>query len=284
MDRKLRGIAITHKGNYRSNNEDSLHWGPINGNPFALEEIEEATLSDSGEAAFLAAVADGVGGCAAGEEASELAIKTVKETLSRSGLRDQNELEQTLAQSLEEAHKKIVEEFLANPSKDGMATTFTGILFTLHATHLLHIGDSRCYRFRAGHLEQISKDHSPVATMVAEGKISEEEAQIHPYRSYIDRVLGNTDKPIEPVIEALYPKNGDRWLVCSDGLSDSLYREEIESTFNKYAQATIEDLGFALMNKALDRAGRDNLSLVLVEVGSPSLWTRTRQFLRTKLS
>lgn len=281
MIEKVRGITFSHKGNFRSNNEDSIHWGPLKGEAFEPETIGKTNL-DSTPA--LAAVADGVGGCAAGEEASRIAIQSIKEGLLAITESPTWQAPQGLASVLEKAHSEIVKAFKGDPSKDGMATTFTGILFAKSEAHLMHIGDSRCYRYSSGKLKQASLDHSPVGKLVAEGRITEEEALIHPHRSYIDRVLGNTDKPIEPAIEPIPLKRGDRWLLCTDGLSDSLYPQQIETLFLKHSADSIETLALALMDAALDAAGRDNVSLALLEIGKPSLWQRFQHTIKRKLS
>lgn len=278
---KIRGITFSHKGNFRSNNEDAVHWGPLDSDAYEQETIGRANPRMT---PFLAAVADGVGGCAAGEEASRIAIETIKEELAETTRTQNWQPLEKLADAMGKAHSQIVATFKGDPSKDGMATTFTGILFAKSEAYLMHIGDSRCYRYTSGTLTQESVDHSPVGKLVAEGRITEEEALIHPHRSYIDRVLGNTDKPIEPAIETIPLKRGDRWLLCTDGLSDSLYPGQIEALFSRHSLDTIEVLAVALMDAALDAAGRDNVSLTLVEIGQPTPWQRFRQSIKRKLS
>lgn len=276
MVHKIKGITFSHKGNYRSNNEDATHWGPANDTAFESEAISGG---DPFSNPLLAAVADGVGGCVAGEEASELAITAVKQKLQEGAAN----IPDLLAGALENAHTQIVDSFKSDPSKDGMATTYTGLYFSQKDAFLMHIGDSRCYRYTGRKLKQESVDHSPVGKMVAEGRLTEEEALIHPYRSYVDRVLGNTDTPIEPHIAPIPLKRGDRWLLCTDGLSDSLYPEQIENLFHTHAQDSIETLALRLMDAALDNAGRDNISIALIEIGQPSIWQKTRQMLERGL-
>lgn len=283
MENLLSGIAFTHRGNFRSNNEDAVFWGEISG-PGAECDSLLTTRFDDSSTLSLAAVADGVGGCVAGEEASKMAIETVCAELRQACEADTDVNASTIKSALEAAHQSIVTAFNNDPSKDGMATTFTALTAFQGQAWLSHIGDSRCYRFSDGVFSQVSTDHSPVGELVAQGRLTEEEALIHPYRSYIDRVLGNADKPIDPQIETIPLKPGDRWLLCSDGLSDSIYREEIEYLFRSYANSGIDILGPKLMDTALDNAGRDNVSLVLLEVGRPTLFQRIRRRITQNLS
>lgn len=188
----LRYAARSDRGLVRSNNEDSVYAG-----------------------ARLLALADGMGGHAAGEVASQLMIAALAHL-------DDDEpggdLLGKLAAAVREGNAAIADQVEEEPELDGMGTTLTAILFAGSKLGLAHIGDSRAYLLRDGQLTQITRDDTFVQSLVDEGRITPEQAHSHPQRSLIMRAL--TGSEVEPTLTVREARAGDRYLICSDGLSD----------------------------------------------------------------
>ena len=231
-----RAAALTDTGRRRLDNEDA----------FVLEPP-------------LFAVADGMGGAQAGEVASRLAASTIEER--GTGLRDEG----ALVELLRLANARIHELSVSDPGVTGMGTTATIVVVDEAAgtVTLAHVGDSRAYRIRAGEIAQLTDDHSLVAELVRSGRITEEEALVHPARSVITRVLGT-----DPVVDVDTTKDsvqpGDLVLLCSDGLSAMLRDEAIlELVLAAPGPAEAADALVAAANAA---GGDDNITVVLFEV------------------
>jgi PPM family protein phosphatase len=204
------------------------------------------------------AVADGMGGAQAGEVAS----RTVVDCLRR-GLPDGGSPEERLAALAEEANGLIHRKAAEDEQRAGMGTTLTAAYVEEDAVSFGHVGDSRAYLFRDAKLQQLTNDHSLVGEMVRRGKLTAEQAEEHPQRSIITRALGP-----EPAVEVdhmtTYARDGDVFLLCSDGLTSMLSDEQIERTV-----ADAPDLraaGNALIDAANDAGGRDNITVILFRV------------------
>jgi protein phosphatase len=231
-----RAAALTDTGRRRLDNEDA----------FVLEPP-------------LFAVADGMGGAQAGEVASRLAVSTIEE--GGSGLRE----EDGLVELLRLANTRIYERSVSDPGVTGMGTTATIVVVDEGAGTITlgHVGDSRAYRVRDGALAQLTDDHSLVAELVRSGRLTEEEALIHPARSVITRVLG-TDPvvDVDTLRDSLQP--GDLVLLCSDGLTAMLRDEAIlELVLAAPGPAEATEALVAAANAA---GGDDNITVVLFEV------------------
>ena len=261
-----KGYCNTHPGNYRKNNEDAVCFAKgadgilPNDNLHDIDSFENAGF-------LLVAVADGVGGSEAGEDASRIGLDALYRFLNESLSSTSPEtVEQTLNSACEEIHNQIVADYRANPEKDGMATTLTALVLYPFGAWMIQVGDSRLYCYRNGKLSQISEDQSHVGKLVREGRITEEESMLHPMRNYIDQALGGNDAAPVPAIVPLDVKGGDIFMLCSDGLSDSLYPEQVEKVFKKNRAENLETLGVDLIERALDAAGRDNITVGLLGV------------------
>ena len=232
----LRYIARSDRGLVRANNEDSFYAGPR-----------------------LLALADGMGGHAAGEVASQLVIQALR-TL------DDDEPGGDLLAALDRATHRgnaaIAEQVERSPDLDGMGTTLTAILFAGSRIGLAHIGDSRGYLFRDGELTQITRDDTFVQTLVDEGRITAEQAHTHPQRSLIMRALTGTE--VEPTLTIREARAGDRYLLCSDGLSDVVSEETIAETLGSIEDE--KECADRLIELALRGGGPDNVSVVLADV------------------
>jgi len=178
----------------------------------------------------LIAVADGMGGHAAGEIASKIAITTLHAlapVLTDTTI-DSDSIEDLLLHSLHTIDLNISEYVKEAIDLKGMGTTLTALLINAQTIALLHVGDSRCYRLRANTLEQLSNDHTVIQELLDQGSISSVEALNHPQRSVLTQALmgdGNTD----PILQVYEAKEGDRYMLCSDGLSSILTEKEIKA-------------------------------------------------------
>jgi serine/threonine protein phosphatase PrpC len=222
--------------------------------------LRRSSNQDSGYASSrLIAIADGMGGAAAGDLASATAMNIVK-TVDRD-LGDEDP-RQALLQVVRDANQRIGEIAAADPSVDGMGTTLEAMLWTGDRFVTAHLGDSRAYRLRDGDLTQLSIDHTFVQSLVDEGKLTEAEARVHPHRSLLLRVmLGRPDNvPDIAEVEGLL---GDRYLLCSDGLTDMVTDANIAGALAE------PDLGAAadrLVELALAGGGLDNVTVVIGEL------------------
>jgi protein phosphatase len=237
MSLSLRFAAGSHKGMIREGNEDSGYAGPR-----------------------LLAIADGMGGQAAGEVASSEVISTIvaldddvpgSDILTSLG---------TAVQRANDQLRMMVEE---DPQLEGMGTTLTALLWTGQRLGLVHVGDSRAYLLRDGVLTQITQDHTWVQRLVDEGRITEEEATTHPQRSLLMRALGSGDH-VEPDLSIREVRAGDRYLICSDGLSGVVSHQTMEDTLASYQgpQETVQNL----IELALRGGGPDNITVIIADV------------------
>ena len=229
--------ARTHIGKVRSSNQDAILVCPGKYGVYG--------------------VADGMGGHKAGDVASKIAVAVVERAL-----KNERPTISLLRKAIEEANQAIYEEQLANPDYSGMGTTMTVIWEDEERILLGHVGDSRAYRIRENAISQVSLDHSMVAEMVRRGLITEDEAQVHPYRNIITRALG-TAPTINVDVKELEKAPGDLYLLCSDGLSEYVHPNRMNEVLRKYS---LENAADVLLNLALEGGGRDNISVVLAEV------------------
>jgi protein phosphatase len=216
---------------------------------------------DSGYAGpRLLAIADGMGGQAAGEVASSEVISTIvaldddvpgSDILTSLG---------TAVQRANDQLRMMVEE---DPQLEGMGTTLTALLWTGQRLGLVHVGDSRAYLLRDGVLTQITQDHTWVQRLVDEGRITEEEATTHPQRSLLMRALGSGEH-VEPDLSIREVRAGDRYLICSDGLSGVVSHQTMEDTLASYQgpQETVQQL----IELALRGGGPDNITVIVADV------------------
>jgi serine/threonine protein phosphatase PrpC len=240
----LKSTAVSHVGKIRSNNQDSGYAGTN-----------------------LFVVADGMGGHAGGDVASAIALRRITEI--DKPYTSAHDAVFALQSALIAANSLLAETVFEHNELTGMGTTVSGFLRVDHQIAIAHIGDSRIYRFRGGKLEQISADHTFVQRLVDSGRITPEEAAVHPRRSVLMRVLGDVDAAPEIDTQVLDTAPGDRWLICSDGLSSYVSDEKIQ-----HVLATVRNLSDAanrLIKESLDQGAPDNVTVVLVDIDeSPS--------------
>ena len=210
------------------------------------------------ERAPLFAVADGMGGARAGEVASAIVVDTLSEGLPGAGSD-----EERLAAAVREANARIHEHATSEAERAGMGTTLTAAYVGEDGVALAHVGDSRAYRMRDGQLERLTDDHSLVAELVRRGKLTEEEAEEHPQKSVITRALGPEDS-VEVDTYTHLARDGDVFLLCSDGLTGMVPEERIAGLIA--GADSLKSAGQALIREANENGGRDNITVVLFQV------------------
>jgi serine/threonine protein phosphatase PrpC len=207
----------------------------------------------------LFAVADGMGGAQAGEVASRIAAAVFREFHEADAL----EAERRVEAIIQEANRRIHERARADAHASGMGTTVTAALVEGEQVAIGHVGDSRAYRIRNGELEQLTQDHSLVADLMRSGRLSPEEADVHPQRSVITRALG-TDPEVDVDTVVLDARPGDMFLLCSDGLTTMLGDDEILNVVRE--TESLDQAVKALVKSANRRGGEDNVTVILFTV------------------
>jgi serine/threonine protein phosphatase PrpC len=241
MARSFRVLAATDLGLVRDGNEDA------------------ALVSPS-----LIAVADGMGGHAAGEVASKIAITSLA-ALSKvldDGAIDDESREDLLLNICYSIDQEILDHTSENPALSGMGTTLTALHLTDRTIELLHVGDSRAYRWNGKKLSQISIDHTVMQELIDQGRLTPEEVHDHPQRSLLTQALMG-DSGIDPVLVSLDANSGDKFLLCSDGLSSVLSDHEINQIIKRSAE---EDLLSALIHATKEKGAPDNITILWAEI------------------
>lgn len=238
----MRVVSKTHVGLVRENNEDALL-------------VREP---------YLFAVADGMGGYAAGEIASRSTIKAFEAaTYSLRHEQGEQNIMKVLREAFAKANAHVYKMAASNDKYKGMGTTMTALYLPGNGeAYCCHIGDSRLYLYRDGQLRQVTRDHTFVADLQEQGKITREEAFVHPQRHILLQAMG-VDEEIQSDCLHFAVEPEDRLLLCSDGLSDMLRDREIADIIGT------EDLQQAadrLLEQSLDNGGRDNVSLILLDL------------------
>lgn len=236
---KLQVCAKTDIGPARKNNEDQY-----------FVDVEQG----------LFIVADGMGGHAAGEVASRIAVEAVCQSLQITGLANP---QQQLRKSIEKANRTVEEAANDNKAWHNMGTTLTLLLLHQQQAFLAHVGDSRIYRLRDNQLKQLSDDHSLVGEQVRQGILSVDEARTSTLGNILLQAIGIT--PELDICQKHFPLvAGERFLLCSDGLTDMLTDVEIKQTLQ--GTNTLNSLCNELVDKAIVAGGRDNVTVIVVQV------------------
>lgn len=254
----IKVFAQTDIGRARDGNEDSFLVGDFSseqGN--RLPKIMEFS-SSNGIPIFM--VSDGMGGAAAGEVASGLAVKTAREKLRDLQPAGESRFVEQLVQALEAANHAILEHAKAHPQMRGMGATATLAGIFQGKIYIAQVGDSRAYLIRQTMIQQLTRDQSFVNQLIEAGKITEEEAEIHPRRNVILQALGNQRKLTVAVV-CIQPCAGDYLLLCSDGLSGLVKKEEIREIVT--AAPDLPEAVQRLIMLANERGGPDNITVIL---------------------
>ena len=240
--------AASHVGKVRSNNQDSGYAGRT-----------------------LFVVADGMGGHAGGDVASAIATKRIIE--ADRPYASAQDAEFALQAALIGANAQLAETVFEHAELTGMGTTVSAIVVLENEVAIAHIGDSRIYLLRDSELSQITIDHTFVQRLVDSGRITEAEAMVHPRRSVLMRVLGDVEASPEIDTSILATIDGDRWLLCSDGLTGVVSHTGIASALASGANA--QDVADLLVKESLDGGAPDNVTVVIVDIGAGDGSTRT---------
>ncbi|HZB82938.1 MAG TPA: Stp1/IreP family PP2C-type Ser/Thr phosphatase [Rubrobacteraceae bacterium] len=231
--------GVTHPGKVRNNNEDSL-------------------LVGEGRDETLFVVADGIGGFEAGEVASSITIDVLKDTAPLGSLED----------AIREANRRILAAAKSDERLSGMGTTVVALRFggteSEPAAEISHVGDSRAYLLRDGELKPITEDHSLVAELVRSGDLTRDEASEHPQKNLITRALG-AEVEVEVDTTVLPIRSGDRFILCSDGLSDMIPETRMLDLLT-FSPEGPEKAAQTLVSAALEAGGTDNVTVVVVDV------------------
>jgi len=231
--------GVTHPGKVRNNNEDSL-------------------LVGEGRDETLFVVADGIGGFEAGEVASSITIDVLKDIAPLGSLED----------AIREANRRILAAAKSDERLSGMGTTVVALRFggteSEPAAEISHVGDSRAYLLRDGELKPITEDHSLVAELVRSGDLTRDEASEHPQKNLITRALG-AEVEVEVDTTVLPIRSGDRFILCSDGLSDMIPETRMLDLLT-FSPEDPEKAAQTLVSAALEAGGTDNVTVVVVDV------------------
>jgi len=233
----MRYAARSDVGRIRSKNDDSAYAGR-----------------------HLAVVADGMGGHAGGDVAS---AATVLDMIHLDRADYEGDAGTILADEIQTANSLLSELVHINPKLAGMGTTVTALLLAEGQLHFAHIGDSRAYRLRDGEFEQISVDHTFVQRLIDEGRLKPEEAETHPHKNVLMRVLGDVDASPELDLDTLEARPGDRWLLCSDGLN-YVAGHAVERTVKE--TPNLRECVETLVDLTLEAGSPDNVTVIMLEI------------------
>ena len=242
--------GLSDIGCQRETNEDSyLYW----------ESADDQEFLRKGR---LAVIADGMGGHEGGQEASRLAVETVREVYGNAFSDDP---QTALIESFAAAHTRIVNYAEQHPAFQGMGTTCTAFVLLGHQLYFAHVGDSRLYLIRDSRILRLTRDHSYVGRLVESGLVRAEDAERHPQRHILTAALGaGLEVAAEGGEQGMLLQDGDNLLLCTDGLWGVVAEDELEHAVSKYAPA---ECCAALIKLARERGGPDNITLQVLHIG-----------------
>ncbi len=245
--------GLSDVGCQRENNEDSyLYW----------ESADDEEFQRKGR---LAVIADGMGGHEGGQEASRLAVETVREVYDQAFHDDP---QAALVESFAAAHARIQDYAEQHPAFQGMGTTCTAVVLRGRQLYFAHVGDSRLYLIRGGRILRLTRDHSYVGRLVESGIVRAEDAEKHPQRHILTAALGaGRELAVDSADQSVALLEGDDLLLCTDGLWGVVTEEELETTVSAHAPA---ECCSRLVKLARQRGGPDNITLQLLRVGPDS--------------
>src|SRR5262249_2777491 len=256
--------GYTDVGMKRKTNEDALLLADLTNFNFSLgARINTVHLSECGA---LLVVADGMGGAAAGEVASELAVMTLRDELAQGA--NVRAISLRLKEAVENANQRIWEYAQQHPELQGMGTTLTAAIISNGLAYIAQVGDSRAYRLRGKKITQITKDQSLVQRWLDAGMLDLEEAQIHPYRHVLTQSLG-----IGPAVKVALTEfplyRNDYLLLCSDGLSNKISPQEMQQAL--WISNSISETCRKLIDEANQRGGEDYITVIIARFDGDAL-------------
>ncbi|MGC1480678.1 MAG: protein phosphatase 2C domain-containing protein [Chthoniobacterales bacterium] len=266
LERYLRWSGTSDRGRFRANNEDAFLGLQFDGREaWRLGKLGEAALAQR-DAVF--AVSDGMGGAEAGEFASRIVVEKITKLMPKSfrisaagvdaGLSD------VLTELFLEIHNALTFLGVSYEECRGMGATLSLAWFTPEWMYFAHVGDSRIYYLpKSGGIRQVTQDDSHVGWLLRQGQINEREARNHPRRSVLQKALGAGNHSVEPQLGRIGLERGDRFLLCTDGVTDGLF----DARLLEFATETNErDVASRLVAAAVQASGKDNATAVVVEV------------------
>jgi serine/threonine protein phosphatase PrpC len=281
--RQLQWSGRTECGPRRPNNEDAFI-------ALLFDSQEVHHLGATGEGLlrdhnFLFAVSDGMGGAAAGEHASQIAVQEITKLLPKFYDHSEDRLQGEYAAVLEELfvkiHKSLTHLGRSYEECRGMEATLSLCWFTKTRMFFAHVGDCRIYRFsqNSAVMDQLTQDDTHVGWLFRNGHINERQARNHPRRKSLQKALGGNHQFVSPQVGTLSYEAGDRFLICSDGLIEAFYDQQLRDFFQSNDSRTeAKDLARHLVNEALSRSGQDNTTAIVIEVSGATSPLATRAF------
>jgi PPM family protein phosphatase len=269
--------ALSHVGKVRKNNEDHFLVGRLGRSlePMMTNVPPEFLPQRLDEVGYGFLVADGMGGAVAGEVASALAVNVLIEVVGETaawGRRIDADEAQALMERLgnyyNEIHSRLIEEAQSDPRLAGMGTTLTVAYSFCKDLFVAHVGDSRAYLFRQGELHQLTCDHTLAQALAARGQIAPEAVAGHRFKHVLTNVLGGHAGPVQTEIQHIRLEQGDRLLLCSDGLTDMVSDAQIAHVLS-HIQGS-DQVCRALVDLALEAGGRDNVTVVSARYAFPN--------------
>jgi protein phosphatase len=267
--------ALTHVGKVRPNNEDQYLIARLS----KAVQVLSTSLPDDRDSrpqsqeGYVMLVADGMGGAGGGEVASALVIQEARRHILHTAKwyfrlddADDDVRLRTLHDILQQIDRRVIEEAEADPALHGMGTTLTAASTVGDEVFLVHVGDSRAYLFRQGELDQLTRDHTLAQQLAECGVIRQEEVRSHRLRNVLTNVVGG-QPGLKGEVARLRVANGDRLLLCTDGLNDSVPDPRIAELLARHPDP--EEACRALVEAALEGGGRDNITVVLAAYAVP---------------
>jgi protein phosphatase len=266
----VRSHGLTDKGRVRPSNEDQFLVAVLTKALQVQSSLQEEDVHYSGPQGHLFVVADGVGGHAGGEKASALAVRTIEDFVLDTlhwcfQLSGTDQLLAEFRDALQRADEKLFREARSRPELHGMGTTLTLAYAFGDELYIAHVGDSRCYLLRNHLLYLLTRDHTLVAEMVRRGVLQRDEAARHAMRHVVVNVVGGSDLGVQVEVHKLPLQNGDRLLLCSDGLTEMVQEEAIAAILQEEAEP--ERACERLVAAANEKGGKDNVTVVVARFG-----------------
>ncbi|MBP1601869.1 MAG: stp 1 [Acidobacteria bacterium] len=267
--------ALSHVGKVRENNEDHYLVGRLRRSLEPLmTSVPAEHLPQWDEVGHALLVADGMGGAAAGEVASGMAVSVLMNLVGEAakwGRRIDADEAQALTERLgnyySEIHSRLIEEAQADPRLSGMGTTLTLAYSFCKDLFIAHVGDSRAYLFRQNELHQLTCDHTLAQALAARGQIAPEAVAGHRFKHVLTNVLGGHSGPVQTEIQHMRLEQGDRLLLCSDGLTDMVTDAQIARVLTRIQRS--DQACRALVDLALEAGGKDNVTVVAARYSFP---------------
>ena len=266
----VKAFGVTDKGKVRTTNEDQFLVAELTKAMRVWQtSLAEPNLQVGEERAHLFLVADGMGGHLAGERASALAVAAIEQFMLNSfrwffgsGSPDEQRVLAQFQSAIRHADARILEETAAHPELRGMGTTVTMAFHLGAQLCVIHVGDSRAYLYRDHELHQLTEDHTLVADMVRSGALRRDQVAEHELRHTITNVVGGPELGVNVEARALEVRDGDRLLLCSDGLTEMVTNDAIVATLD--AEPAPEAAAKKLLAQANDGEASDNITLIVV--------------------